>query len=214
MYNRVHAYLERFNLLFINQYGFRQKHSTVDELVELTEKNGTEQSKHKHSFFLDLKKAFDTINHGILLLKLEKYGFRGKCSEWFKSYLSQRTQRVEANGVTSSWAKIDCGVPQDSILGPLLFIVYINDLPLSCKLTEVLLFADERQNFEQAAKTSKKQYYWNKFKSCIGDSRQTYKLLNELNGKNKTQLHKPSLQTCRENGGSPTDNDIAESLNH
>ena len=75
-------------------------------------------------------------------------------------------------------------------------------------------YKELRTKFEQAVKTSKKQYHWNKFISCIGDSRQTYKLLNELNGKNKTQLHIPSLQTCRENGGSPTDNDIAESLNH
>ena len=110
MYNRVYTYFERSNLLFINQYGFRQKHSTIDALVELTEKIRTEQSKDIQSFFLDLKKAIETINHDILFLKLEKYSFRGKCSEWFKSYLSQRTQRVEANGVKSSWAKIDCGV--------------------------------------------------------------------------------------------------------
>ena len=73
-------------------------------------------------------------------------------------------------------------------------------------------FKKLRTKFEQAVKTSKKQYYWNKFKSCIGDSRQTYKLLNELNGNNKTQLHVPLLQTCREIGGSPTDNDITEIL--
>ena len=95
------------------------------------------------TFFLDLQKAFDTLDHQILLRKLESYGIRHKCLEWCKSYLSNRTQRVFVAGVTSISLKITCDVPQGSILGALLFLIYINDLPRVCNQLSVHLFADD-----------------------------------------------------------------------
>ena len=143
MYNRVYDFFEK-NLLFSSkQFGFRVKHSTIDALVEFIEKVRSCKDLPVFSFFLDLKKAFDTIDHQILLWKLERYGIRGNCLKWFQSYLANRYQKAEINGHLSNWRKVNCGVPQGSILGPLLFIIYINDLPDCCKHTDIILFADD-----------------------------------------------------------------------
>ena len=93
--------------------------------------------------FLDLSKAFDTINYDILLYKLEYYGFRGVTLDWFKSYLSNRKQFVRYQMHDSNHKIINCGVPQGSILGPLLFILYINDIANTTSLLELILFADD-----------------------------------------------------------------------
>ena len=97
--------------------------------------------------FLDLKKAFDTVNHNILLKKLYHYGIRGNLFKWFESYLTNRSQYVLFNGIKSDIRDVTCGVPQGSILGPLLFIIYINDFSgVSDKLFYVL-FADDTNVF-------------------------------------------------------------------
>ena len=97
--------------------------------------------------FLDLSKAFDTLDHEILFAKLEHYGICDVALQWIKSYFSYRRQFVQINQTCSSTQTIKCGVPQGSILGPLFFILYINDLPRAAKLTEPLLFADDTSIF-------------------------------------------------------------------
>ena len=97
--------------------------------------------------FLDLSKAFDTVDHEILFQKLEHYGIQGLALEWVKSYFSDRQQFVEFNGFRSSRNKIKCGVSQGSILGPLFFLIYINDICNASTISEYILFADDTNLF-------------------------------------------------------------------
>ena len=144
MFVRLYQYFENFNLLYEKQYGFRKKHSTIDALVNFSEKVRLNEFRGRvTSFFLDLKKAFDTIDHGILLNKLSDYGIRGHVHAWFESYLSNRSQKVIVNDKSSEWLPLKFGVPQGSSLGPLLFIIYVNDLPKMCSNVDILLFADD-----------------------------------------------------------------------
>ena len=110
----------------------------VDKVNKAVEKNET-----TIGVYLDLSKAFDTIDHNILLYKLEHYGFRGVVFDWFKSYLNDRKQFVNYNTHKSDLKRILCGVPQGSILGPLLFILYINDIINTSTMLEFILFADD-----------------------------------------------------------------------
>ena len=102
-----------------------------------------DDNKYGCGVFIDLKKAFDTVNHNILLQKLEHYGIREVSLSWFKSYLANRKQYVHLNGVNSEIKNITCGVPQGSVLGPLLFLLYINDLPNILQKLKFYLFADD-----------------------------------------------------------------------
>ena len=106
-----------------NQYGFRKNHSTSLALLYPYDKitSAVDERKYTAGLFLDLSKAFDTVDHSILLGKLEHYGIRGLALEWVKSYLCNRLQYVEFNGISSSYKEILCGVPQGSVLGPLFF---------------------------------------------------------------------------------------------
>ena len=101
--------------------------------------------------FIDLRKAFDTVDHNILLSKLQCYGVRGLALEWIQSYLSNRRQYVCYNNSNSEFKEIKCGVPQGSILGPLLFILYINDMCDVSKLLHIILFADDTNIFYSAS---------------------------------------------------------------
>ena len=133
------------NLIFSSQFGFRQKYSTVHALISLTEnsRKNLDDGNIGCGIFVDLQKAFDTVEHDILLSKLEHYGIRGLANEWFKSYLSNRKQYVSINGYDSNLADVKFGVPQGSVLGRLLFLIYINDLNQALKFCKVHHFADE-----------------------------------------------------------------------
>ena len=149
MYNRLMNFLEKIEILYENQFGFRKDCSTHMALLTLVDKliQALENGEYVVGVFLDFSKAFDTVDHSILLEKLFHYGIQGSAYSWFQSYLSNRSQCVTYDGVESSLGSIKCGVPQGSILGPLLFLLYINDLSFVCKYTFPVLFADDTNLF-------------------------------------------------------------------
>ena len=145
MHNQIYQYFTSNSLFYKSQYGFRKGHSTEFAALELIDRITIEMDKNKLpiNIYMDLSKAFDTLDHHILLHKLRYYGFNIKSMELMESYLTNRTQYVEYNGVTSTLSNVYCGVPQGSILGPLLFIIYMNDLPSIAKNFEMILYADD-----------------------------------------------------------------------
>ena len=149
MHNRLVEFANSHDIFYQLQFGFRKNHSTALSLTYLVNKIATsiDQNEITAGVFLDLSKAFDTLDHQILFEKLEHYGVCGLALQWIKSYFSNRTQFVQINDTRSSEQIIRCGVPQGSILGPLLFILYINDLPKTTRLAECLLFADDTSIF-------------------------------------------------------------------
>ena len=142
--NNLVNHLELNNLLYDNQYGFLRGRSTLHNVTKLTARIAQDLNEKKYviGVFLDLKKAFDTVSHKILLMKLKKLGITGKALEWFTSYLSGRSQFTEVSGCKSPELTIDISVLQGSILGPILFLCFINDLHLATWLL-TLLFADD-----------------------------------------------------------------------
>jgi len=149
IYKRLYTFLDIYALLNLNQFGFRKHHSTDLALVQLYDKvtEAIANNKHVIGIFMDLSKAFDTIDHDILLKKLKVYGIRGVTLSWFRNYLLDRQQYVSVNGASSDLLTIQCGVPQGSILGPLLFLIYINDIINTSSLLSFILFADDTNIF-------------------------------------------------------------------
>ena len=149
MYKRLSNFLDINNVIYLLQFGFRPKYSTNHALINLTE--SIRQSLYEGSFgcgiFLDMQKTFDIVDHKILLKKLEYYGNRGVCNDWFKSYLLDCKQFVSINSYNSDLMPVDFGVPQRSVLGPLLFLIYINDLLKAIQYCKVHHFADDTDLF-------------------------------------------------------------------
>ena len=149
IYSRIIDYLSNLHILCDNQFGFRKNHSTMLALIDLHDKisSALDNGELAVGVFLDLSKAFDTVDHSILFDKLEHYVIRGLALKWIKSYFSNRLQFVEYNGHVSSRTNISCGVPQGSILGPLFFWLYINDINNASKILQLILFADDTNGF-------------------------------------------------------------------
>ena len=144
-FNQLYDYMQRNKLLYANQYGFCKLHSTELASVELVDRIrlDIESGKIPLSVFLDLSKAFYTLDHSILLQKLKSYGVSGTSLQWFTSYLVNRQQLVDVAGTHSTLINLTTGVPQGSILGPLLFIIYMSDIYEASKSFHAILYADD-----------------------------------------------------------------------
>ena len=163
VYSRLYSFLNIHNCIYDLQFGFRSNHSTNHALISLTEKirEALDNGQYACGIFIDLQKAFDTVNHDILISKLSHYGIRGNANKWFRSYLNKRQQFVSINGFPSTMKTMEYGVPQGSVLGPLLFLIYINDLNNAIKFCLTHHFADDTNLLFSATSLKKIQKYVN-----------------------------------------------------
>ena len=149
IYNKLYIYLTRNNILFSKQFAFRAGHSTDDAIVELVEEltNGFIENKYALGVFVDLSKVFVNVNHSMLLEKLHLHGVKEKNLQWFESYLSHRKQNIVSNKESASYQTIMFEVPQDLILGPLIFLSYVNDLHRVPACINPIMFVDKTNLF-------------------------------------------------------------------
>ena len=144
MYSSIFKFLNDNNSIYPLEFVLRQKISTTHALISLTkDRKNLDEGNIGCGISADLQKTFDTVEHDILLAKLEDYGIGGLANEWFRSYLFNRKQYVSINDHESSLASVLYGVPQGSVLGPLLFLIYINDLNQAIKFCKIHDFADD-----------------------------------------------------------------------
>ena len=175
LHTQLIGYLENNNLLNEKQNGFRKKHNTSDTVFKLVHDltGGMNARKHTSAVFVDFAKAFDTIDHTKLINKLRMFSVHTDVIDWFYSYLLNRKQRVMVNGKYSEWDTVEYGVPQGSILGPLLFIMYTNDLTKCIRNSEVLLYADDTVIYRCDTDTVRN------YRNIQGDLNRLYKWCNQ-----------------------------------
>ena len=169
IYTRIYDFLVAKNVLYEKQFGFCRNHSTSHainySIKYIADK--IEQKKHVIGIFLDLSKAFDTICHEKLLVKLDSYEIRGNCLKLIKNYLLNRKQITKFNNVKSDSKNIMFGVPQGSVLGPLIFLLYINDIVNSVFEGETVIFADDTNIFVTGNNEEETYYLANKVLKCV-----------------------------------------------
>ena len=147
-------FIDKNNILFLYQFGYRKLHSTTLALNEITDKikKWLDEGNYVWGIYLDLTKVFDIVNCAILLWKLNQYGIRGHANDFFRSYLTGRRQYACVNGECSKTGELTCGVPQGSVLAPLLFILYINDIINAADVNNIRLYADDTGIFLHGSK--------------------------------------------------------------
>ena len=171
MKNRLYDFLSDNNILYEFQFGFRKNRSTNLALLDVVNDiySNLDNKKFGIGIYLDLQKAFDTVNHEILLQKLEHYGIRGQANKWFTSYLTNRYQYTYTNEASSKRSMVECGVPQGSVLGPLLFILYIKDISHALDKGVPKLFADDANLFLFSEDINRLFFNANRELSLLGD---------------------------------------------
>ena len=169
MYTRLWNFLSESEILFERQFGFGKNHSTNPGIISIVEEIciNLDNKLFTCGVFLDLEKAFDTVNHKILIKKLDYYGIRGEYNNWLDSYLTNRKQFVTLGDSTSSQENITCGVPQGSVLGPLLFLIYINDMNTAVENSIIHHFADDTNLLCSGKKLKKLRKTMNKELSSL-----------------------------------------------
>lgn len=165
IYVRLVTFFNARKVITKSQYGFQKNKSTEQALLYIKDKiiTNIEDKNYTLGLFLDLKKAFDSIDHKILLQKLEKYGIRGIASRLLLSYLNNRQQFVRMQDVSSSYLTLERGVPQGSKLGPLLFIIFVNDIGNIPDSPELIMYADDTNLFFKSRDLNELEYSVNHY---------------------------------------------------
>ena len=171
IYSRIYDFLVAKNVLYEKQFGFRRNHSTSHDInysiKYIADKIEQKSMLLESSYILDLSKAFDTICHEKLLVKLDSYGIRGNCLKLIKNYLLNRKQITKFNNVKSDFKNIKFGVPQGSVFGPLTFLLYVNDIVNSAFEGETVIFADDTNIFVTGNNEEETYYLANKVLKCV-----------------------------------------------